>query len=107
MSTRAQIAVDEMFGRLSHDQAEESRAATMLEEQAAEQAAERAAEVEAEPGPPGRLLGPCMWFALCTNDATTTRPHPILGNVPICDRCDAKVDQIAAAGRQEPGRGAS
>lgn len=33
----------------------------------------------------------CEWFALCDNPATTTRSHPILGDVPICDRCDAKV----------------
>lgn len=33
----------------------------------------------------------CAWFALCTNAATGTEPHPILGDVPICDRCAAKV----------------
>lgn len=33
----------------------------------------------------------CEWFALCDNTATTTQPHPILGPVPICDRCKAKV----------------
>lgn len=38
--------------------------------------------------------GPCEWFALCTNDATKMRKHPILGNVPICDRCDAKVEKL-------------
>lgn len=36
----------------------------------------------------------CRWFALCTNDATKTRSHPILGDVPICDRCDKKVEEI-------------
>lgn len=30
----------------------------------------------------------CRWFALCDNQATTTRSHPILRDVPICDRCD-------------------
>jgi hypothetical protein len=30
---------------------------------------------------------PCRWFALCPNDATQTVPHPILGDVPACDRC--------------------
>lgn len=31
----------------------------------------------------------CEWFALCTNKATGTVAHPILGDVPICDRCKA------------------
>jgi len=29
----------------------------------------------------------CEWFLLCTNPATGTTPHPILGDVPTCDRC--------------------
>jgi hypothetical protein len=29
----------------------------------------------------------CQWFALCDQPATGTMPHPILGDVPICDRC--------------------
>lgn len=36
----------------------------------------------------------CMWFALCENDATTRRHHPVLGEVPICDRCDARIEAI-------------
>jgi len=36
----------------------------------------------------------CEWFLLCENEATTTRSHPILGDVPICDRCDKKVENI-------------
>ena len=32
----------------------------------------------------------CEWFALCTNAATGTTAHPVLGDVPICDRCKAK-----------------
>lgn len=32
----------------------------------------------------------CEWFLLCTNEATTTESHPILGDVPICDRCKEK-----------------
>ena len=36
----------------------------------------------------------CAWFLLCANVATTTEPHPILGNVPICDRCAAKVARL-------------
>ena len=31
----------------------------------------------------------CEWFALCGNYATHTRTHPVLGEVPICDRCEA------------------
>ena len=32
----------------------------------------------------------CEWYALCQNDADGTTPHPILGQVPICQRCAAK-----------------
>lgn len=32
----------------------------------------------------------CEWFALCDNIATKTITHPILGDVPVCDRCYAK-----------------
>lgn len=39
--------------------------------------------------PSGDHLGTCLWFATCPNPATTTRPHPSLGDVPICDRCEA------------------
>lgn len=31
----------------------------------------------------------CEWFAMCDNLATGTIPHPVLGDVPICDRCRA------------------
>jgi hypothetical protein len=34
--------------------------------------------------------GKCMWFALCDNPATETEP-PILGDVPICKSCAAKM----------------
>lgn len=34
----------------------------------------------------------CQWFLLCDNPATTTMPHPTLGNVPICARCAAKAN---------------
>lgn len=37
---------------------------------------------------------PCQWFARCTHEATKTRPHPILGFVPICERCDQKMEEI-------------
>jgi hypothetical protein len=29
----------------------------------------------------------CEWFALCTNDTDKASTHPVLGPVPICDRC--------------------
>lgn len=38
----------------------------------------------------------CEWFLLCKNEAVTTEPHPILGDVPICQRCADKVKRIAA-----------
>jgi hypothetical protein len=31
----------------------------------------------------------CGWFAGCGRPATGTTPHPILGEVPTCDRCAA------------------
>ena len=37
----------------------------------------------------------CEWFALCDHVATQTRPHPVLGDVPICDRCAARVDALS------------
>jgi hypothetical protein len=37
----------------------------------------------------------CEWFALCDNRATGTMPHPVLGEVPICDRCRTKVEALA------------
>lgn len=36
----------------------------------------------------------CEWFVLCDHEATGTRPHPILGDVPICDRCEEKVSSL-------------
>jgi len=32
----------------------------------------------------------CGWWALCTETATTTIHHRILGDVPICDTCRIK-----------------
>lgn len=33
----------------------------------------------------------CEWFARCGRAATSTQPHPVLGAVPICARCQRKV----------------
>lgn len=40
------------------------------------------------PEPPGQ----CEWFVLCENRAVRTRAHPILGDVPICHRCDSRAE---------------
>ena len=32
-------------------------------------------------------IDPCAWFAGCGRRATGMMPHPVLGEVPICDRC--------------------
>lgn len=32
----------------------------------------------------------CEWYALCVRPAAGTTPHPILGDVPICEKCAAK-----------------
>lgn len=37
----------------------------------------------------------CHWFARCVNQAMTTRNHPILGDVPICTRCDDKCEGMS------------
>ena len=39
----------------------------------------------------------CAWFALCDNPATGTLPHPILGDVLVCDRCRAIVTDAREA----------
>lgn len=38
-----------------------------------------------------RLAVPCQWFGLCANAATRVMSHPIMGDVPICVRCEGKV----------------
>lgn len=38
----------------------------------------------------------CQWFITCERKAVTTREHPILGRVPICQRCDNKMTRIEA-----------
>jgi len=37
----------------------------------------------------------CQWFALCTRPANGTESHPIIGEVPICDRCREKNRHLA------------
>jgi hypothetical protein len=36
----------------------------------------------------------CEWFAKCTNPANGLRDHPVLGQVPICQRCDDKIERL-------------
>lgn len=36
----------------------------------------------------------CEWYALCTNAATGLVKHPILGSVPVCERCRAKHELV-------------
>lgn len=38
----------------------------------------------------------CQWFALCDHPATDTEPHPVLGDVPICDRCRRNLERWRA-----------
>ena len=45
---------------------------------------ERAAEKSAEKF--GKLVD-CQWFARCDRFAVTTVQHPVLGDVPCCERC--------------------
>lgn len=54
-------------------------------------------QVEGCPKCPSDSAGRCQWWALCENPATGTMAHPVLGQVPICDRCRAKVQRIKAA----------
>ncbi len=34
---------------------------------------------------------PCLWFALCDHPAIGTVSHPIIGEVPTCQRCADKL----------------
>lgn len=45
------------------------------------------------PSSPQPVLA-CEWFALCLNQATGYLNAGPLGDVPICDRCSAKVAAI-------------
>lgn len=35
----------------------------------------------------------CQWFPACGMEATHTQSHPVLGEVPICDRCQHWYDE--------------
>lgn len=37
-----------------------------------------------------RIVRACEWYALCPNPADGTVSHPVLGDVPTCERCAAK-----------------
>ena len=37
---------------------------------------------------------PCQWFLKCLNPANGLRDHPVLGPVPICQRCDNRVERL-------------
>lgn len=43
----------------------------------------------------GLLPSPCKWFALCDRAAVMTLRHPILGQVPVCQRCADKDASLA------------
>jgi hypothetical protein len=38
----------------------------------------------------------CQVFAMCTHEATTKMPHPVLGEVPACLRCANKMKRLEA-----------
>jgi hypothetical protein len=40
---------------------------------------------------------PCAWWLNCTNPADTVEPHPVLGEVPICHRCEQKLRRLEVA----------
>lgn len=44
----------------------------------------------------------CQWFLLCLNPAVTTMPHPVLGDVPICQRCADKVARLHGNAAPDP-----
>jgi hypothetical protein len=40
----------------------------------------------------------CEWFALCDNEAAGVVSHPILGDVPTCERCAEKLGLVLVDG---------
>lgn len=49
------------------------------------------------------LTQPCQWWAACDNLATHKRAHPVLGDVPICDDCEGRLERIS--GEELPAAG--
>lgn len=39
----------------------------------------------------------CQWFLLCDNEATVQIEHPILPDVPACQRCADKYVELGGA----------
>lgn len=38
----------------------------------------------------------CSWYAMCSNPATEVESHPILGGVPVCERCAGIISRMKA-----------
>lgn len=50
---------------------------------------------------PGPVVdGTCQWFARCDRPATSTTPHPVLGDVPTCDECHAFAERMRSGVRR-------
>ena len=48
----------------------------------------------------GRII--CAWFARCVRQAALVRPHPVLGDVPICADCNAKLANLSTGSAKTP-----
>lgn len=42
----------------------------------------------------------CAWFAGCDNISTGAMSHPVIGDVPICDRCRERAERAATTGHE-------
>lgn len=42
----------------------------------------------------------CAWFAGCDNISTGAMAHPVIGDVPICDRCRVRAERAATTGHE-------